>query len=156
MENARREEEQQAGNKEVREAVRVGMEYIKQIRQINDELPQPVISEKLSHLEEVIGLIYLSVQKTPEKIGSIKRFTEYYLPNTMSLVTRYRDLDRIDTDTARESKAQIENALDTINDAIDKLLDSLYEDDRMKIQTDIAVLKTLLSQEGLVDDGLHM
>ena len=69
MENARREEEQQAGNKEVREAVRVGMEYIKQIRQINDELPQPVISEKLSHLEEVIGLIYLSVQKTPEKIG---------------------------------------------------------------------------------------
>ena len=106
--------------------------------------------------EEVIGLIYLSVQKTPEKIGSIKRFTEYYLPNTMSLVTRYRDLDRIDTDKARESKAQIENALDTINDAFDKLLDSLYEDDRMKIQTDIAVLKTLLSQEGLVDDGLHM
>ena len=156
MENARREEEQQAGNKEVKEAVRVGMEYIKQIRQINDELPQPVISEKLSHLEEVIGLIYLSVQKTPEKIGSIKRFTEYYLPNTMSLVTRYRDLDRIDTDKARESKAQIENALDTINDAFDKLLDSLYEDDRMKIQTDIAVLKTLLSQEGLVDDGLHM
>ena len=47
-------------------------------------------------------------------------------------------------------------ALDTINDAFDKLLDSLYEDDRMKIQTDIAVLKTLLSQEGLVDDGLHM
>ena len=37
-----------------------------------------------------------------------------------------------------------------------QLLDSLYEDDRMKIQTDIAVLKTLLSQEGLVDDGLHM
>ena len=97
-----------AGNKEVREAVRVGMEYIKQIRQINDELPQPVISEKLSHLEEVIGLIYLSVQKTPEKIGSIKRFTEYYLPNTMSLVTRYRDLDRIDTDKARESKVQID------------------------------------------------
>ena len=52
----------------------------------------------------------------------------------MSLVTRYRDLDRIDTDKARESKAQIENALDTINDAFDKLLDSLYEDDRMKFR----------------------
>ena len=74
----------------------------------------------------------------------------------MSLVTRYRDLDRIVTDKARESTAQIENALDTINDAFDKLLGSLYEDARMKIQTDIAVLKTLLSQEGLVDDGLHM
>lgn len=141
--------------KDVQEAVQVGMEYIRQIRQINDELPQPVISEKLSHLEEVIGLIYLRVQKTPEKISSLKRFTDYYLPTTMRLVTAYRDLDHVDTENARQSKAQIERTLDTINDAFDKLLDSLYEEDRMNIQADIAVLKTLLAQEGLVDDGLH-
>lgn len=140
----------------VQEAVQVGMEYIRQIRQINDELPQPVISEKLSHLEEVIGLIYLRVQKTPEKISSLKRFTDYYLPTTLRLVTAYRDLDRVDTDNAKESKQQIERTLDTINDAFDKLLDSLYEEDRMNIQADISVLKTLLAQEGLLDDGLHL
>ena len=115
----------------------------------------PVDHEK--QLCFIIDFILFSVVQIREgDYGKSQRFTEYYLPNTMSLVTRYRDLDRIDTDKARESKAQIENALDTINDAFDKLLDSLYEDDRMKIQTDIAVLKTLLSQEGLVDDGLHM
>lgn len=142
-------------NKEVEQAVQVGMEYIRQIRQINDELPEPVISEKLSHLEQVIGLIYLRVQKTPEKLGSLKRFTDYYLPTTMRLVTAYRDLDGVETENAKQSREQIERTLDTINDAFDKLLDSLYEDDRMKIQTDISVLKTLLAQEGLVDDGLH-
>lgn len=142
-------------NKEVQEAVRVGMEYIRQIRQINDELPEPVISKKLSHLEEVIGLIYLRVQKTPEKLSSLKRFTDYYLPTTMRLVMAYRDLDGIDTENAKQSREQIERTLDTINQAFDKLLDSLYEDDRMKIQMDISVLKTLLAQEGLVDDGLH-
>ena len=141
--------------KDVQEAVQVGMEYIRQIRQINDELPQPVISAKLSHLEEVIGLIYLRVQKTPEKISSLKRFTDYYLPTTMRLVTAYRDLDRVDTENAKQSKEQIERTLDTINEAFDKLLDNLYEEDRMNIQADIAVLKTLLAQEGLVDDGLH-
>lgn len=142
--------------KEIQEAVRVGMEYIRQIRQINEELPEPVISEKLSHLEEVIGLIYLRVQKTPEKLSSLKRFTDYYLPTTMRLVTAYRDLDGVDTENAKQSREQIERTLDTINQAFDKLLDSLYEDDRMKIQTDISVLKTLLAQEGLVDDGLHV
>ena len=144
-----------SANKEVQQAVQVGMEYIRQIRQINDELPDPVISEKLSHLEEVIGLIYLRVQKTPEKLSSLKRFTDYYLPTTMRLVTAYRDLDGVETENAKQSREQIERTLDTINEAFDKLLDSLYEDDRMKIQTDISVLKTLLAQEGLVDDGLH-
>ena len=142
-------------SKDVQEAIQVGMEYIRQIRQINDELPQPVISEKLSHLEEVIGLIYLRVEKTPEKLSSLKHFTDYYLPTTMRLVTAYRDLDHVDTENARQSKEQIEHTLDTINDAFDKLLDNLYEEDRMNVQADIAVLKTLLAQEGLVDDGLH-
>ena len=142
-------------SKDVQRALEVGMEYIRQIRQINDELPQPVISEKLSHLEEVIGLIYLRVEKTPEKLSSLKHFTDYYLPTTMRLVTAYRDLDHVDTENARQSKEQIERTLDTINDAFDKLLDNLYEEDRMNIQADIAVLKTLLAQEGLVDDGLH-
>ena len=142
-------------SKDVQRALEVGMEYIRQIRQINDELPQPVITEKLSHLEEVIGLIYLRVEKTPEKLSSLKHFTDYYLPTTMRLVTAYRDLDHVDTENARQSKEQIERTLDTINDAFDKLLDSLYEEDRMNIQADIAVLKTLLAQEGLVDDGLH-
>ncbi len=73
----------------------------------------------------------------------------------MRLVTAYRDLEHVDTENARQSKEQIERTLDTINDAFDKLLDSLYEEDRMNIQADIAVLKTLLAQEGLVDDGLH-
>lgn len=142
-------------NKDVQRALQVGMEYIRQIRQINDELPQPVISEKLSHLEEVIGLIYLRVEKTPEKLSSLKHFTDYYLPTTMRLVTAYRDLEHVDTENARQSKEQIERTLDTINDAFDKLLDNLYEEDRMNIQADIAVLNTLLAQEGLVDDGLH-
>ncbi len=142
-------------SKDVQRALEVGMEYIRQIHQINDELPQPVISEKLSRLEEVIGLIYLRVENAPEKLSSLKHFTDYYLPKTMRLVTAYRDLDHVDTEKARQSKEQIERALDTINDAFDKLLDSLYEEDRMNIQADIAVLKTLLAQEGLVDDGLH-
>lgn len=143
--------------KRLKEALDAGMEYIQQIRRINDELPEEMITRKLSHLEQVIGLIYLRVQKTPEKLGSLKRFTDYYLPTTLRLVETYRELDEslMQTDNIRESKKQIEDTLDTINAAFDKLLDSLYEEDRMNIQTDITVLQTLLAQEGLTEDELH-
>lgn len=143
--------------KQLRAAMETGMEYIRQIRKNNDELTEPVITEKLTHLEEVIGLIFMRVEKTPEKLSSLKRFTDYYLPTTLRLVEAYRDFDRsqMQTDNIIESKKQIEETLDTINAAFDKLLDSLYEEDRMNIQTDITVLRTLLAQEGLTDDGLH-
>lgn len=153
-------EASQKGSKQdarVQEAIELGMQYIRQIQRINKELPEPVITAKLTHLEQVIGLIYLRVQKTPEKLNSLKRFTDYYLPTTLRLVENYRELAGAQLQTANilESKRQIEATLDTINAAFDKLLDSLYEEARMNIQTDIYTLKTLLAQEGLTDDGLH-
>ena len=39
--------------------------------------------------------------------------------------------------------------MDTINDAFEKLLDSLFEDLAWDISSDISVMKTMLEQDGL-------
>ena len=49
----------------------------------------------------------------------------------------------------RSSKIEIENTLDTLNRAFEKLLDSLFEDVAWDVSTDISVLHTMLAQEGL-------
>ena len=54
----------------------------------------------------------------------------------------------------RTSKKEIENTLDTLNLAFEKLLDSIFEDTAMDVSSDISVLNTLLAQEGLTDDDL--
>ena len=53
-----------------------------------------------------------------------------------------------------KTKKEIEESLDTINVAFEKLLDSLFQDTAWDVSSDISVLKTMLAQEGLNDDGL--
>ena len=47
----------------------------------------------------------------------------------------------------------IEQTLDTLNAAFEKLLDSLFRDTAWDVSSDISVLNTMLAQEGLKDDG---
>ncbi len=146
-----------AQNQKQKEIMETGRRYMETIRQVNDELPDPVISEKLDKLEKVVGLIYVRLQKSPDQLASMKRFTDYYLPTTIKLVNAYREFDKseIKTERMEASKHEIEQTLDTILFAFEQMLDSLYEEDTIDISADIQVLQTLLAQEGYVADGLH-
>ena len=44
--------------------------------------------------------------------------------------------------------------LDTLNQAFEKLLDSVFQDTAWDVSSDISVLHTLLAQEGLKEDGM--
>ena len=52
------------------------------------------------------------------------------------------------------SKKEIEDTIDTLNVAFEKLLDSLFQDTAWDVSSDISVLHTMLAQEGLTEDGL--
>ena len=47
------------------------------------------------------------------------------------------------------TKRDIEEAVDTINDAFENLLDSLFEETAWDISSDISVMKTMMEQDGL-------
>ncbi len=149
--------EEEIKDSRLKEVLAEGLRCIEIIRKVNDDLPEPVISAKLDKLEKVIGLIYVRLQKSPEKLDSMKRFTDYYLPTTIKLVKAYREFDQSRMESGRIAAAQkeIEQTLDTINMAFERMLDTLYEDDTMDISSDIQVLQMLLAQEGLTDDGMR-
>lgn len=137
--------------KEIKKIIDEGESYIKTIKEINDALPQEDISKKLDMLETVTGKIFTHIETHPEQIPEIRKFMEYYLPITLKLVTAYRDFEAqpIQGKNITSAKVEIENTLDTINEAFLKLLDSLFEDAAMDVSTDITVLQTMLAQEGL-------
>ena len=87
----------------------------------------------------------------PNQVGDIQRFMSYYLPTTKKLLDTYEELDKepVQGENIVKAKKEILDTMDTINYAFENLLDSLYENTRMDISTDIAVLETMLCQEGL-------
>ena len=150
----KKQKEEQANkvvNEELEKAISEGRTYIQQLRKANDDIPGEEISRKLDRLETVISKIFVCVERHPEKLSEIRKFMQYYLPITIKLVNAYKEFDSqpIQGENIKNSKAEIENTLDTIDLAFEKLLDSLYEDEAMEVSSDISVLNALFAQEGL-------
>lgn len=142
---------------EVERVLEQGERYVEKIRQCNDAIPGEVISEKLVHMEILVNKIFARVEQNPECVGDIRKLMEYYLPTTVKLLETYAEMDAqpIGGANIRTAKKEIEDTLDTINLAYEKLLDSLFEDAAWDVSSDISVLHTMLAQEGLTEDGLN-
>lgn len=136
---------------ECRKILEEGNECIRYIRKCNDDIPGEEMSQKLSRLELIITRIFEEVGKNPELAGELRKFMNYYLPTTQKLVDAYRELDQetIISENMAKTKKEIEDTLDTINEAFENLLDSFFEERAMDISSDISVLQTMLAQEGL-------
>ena len=162
---ARQQQEQQAEQErreheqlppQVRTVMEQGNVYIRKIRACNDAIPGEEISEKIFRIEMVVTRIFERVKQQPGAVDDIHRLMDYYLPTTVKLLEAYQDLDGqpADGENIRSSKREIEETLDTLNVAFEKLLDDMFQNTAWDVSSDISVLNTILSQEGLVKDGM--
>lgn len=143
-------------NEEVKKVIEEGKEYIKRIRECNDAIPGEDISQKISHMEMLVQKIFDRVKEDPDSLDDIRKLMEYYLPTTVKLLESYKQLDcqPVQGENIKSSKEEIEKTLDTLNTAFERLLDSLFEDVAWDVSSDISVLNTMLSQEGLTGDSI--
>ncbi|QES72030.1 5-bromo-4-chloroindolyl phosphate hydrolysis protein [Clostridium diolis] len=139
---------------ELRNTIEMGMDYIKQIGDISSSIDKEEISKKLNRLQNIINQILKYVEQNPKKLQEVDRFAKHYLPMTLKLLNAYKELNEqpVQGDNIRNAKNEIEKTLDTINNAFEKLLDDLFEEIALDISTDISVLETLFTQEGLKKD----
>ena len=136
-----------------------GKEYITFVRQINDVIPDTEeMSNKLYKLESIMNKIFDQVKKNPETADDLHKLMNYYLPTTKKLLAAYVELDKQagNGENVQQTKNEIDAVMDTINDAFEKLLDSLFQDMAWDISSDISVMKTMMAQDGLTDDGMQV
>lgn len=146
--------EQDPVRKQLRMTVEEGNECIRRIREINDAIDGEEISGKLYRLEKICAQIFEHIEEKPEKLPDIRKFMSYYLPTTLKLVERYHEFSGqpVQGENIVTAKREIEDMLDDINGAFEKMFDKLFEEDALDVSTDISVLSTMLAQEGLLED----
>lgn len=155
---AREKARQEAASRspQVQEVLDKGDAYIAQIRRCNDRIPGQEISAKITRMELIVEKIFDRAEEDPEVIPDLKKMMDYYLPMTVKLLTAYAEMDAqpVQGETIQASKREIEDTLDTLNLAFEKLLDSVFKETAMDVSSDISVLNTLLAREGLAEDEL--
>jgi 5-bromo-4-chloroindolyl phosphate hydrolysis protein len=150
-------QKRQTDDKGLSGIVREGNEYLNTIRKINEAIPGDEMSSKLYQLENIMSRIFSQVEKQPECADDLRKFMNYYLPTTIKLLNAYVDLDKQPEvgNNISQTKREIEDAIDVINSAFENLLDSLFQDMAWDISSDISVMKTMMAQDGLTQDGLR-
>ena len=136
---------------EVRDTLEKGEEFISKIKACNDAIPGEEVSEKIFRMEVLTRRIFERVKEEPDTVDDIRRLMDYYLPTAIKLLEAYEELDRqpVQGENIVTSKKEIEETLDTLNVAFERLLDNLFRDTAWDVSSDVSVLKTMLAQEGL-------
>ncbi len=122
---------------------------LRAIRSANDRIADPVLSEKIDHLETVAGKIFREVEEHPEKQQQAATFLNYYLPTTLKLLDSYAKFEEAGIEGENLSRAQerIEETMDALIKSFDKQLDDLYRNEAMDIDSDIRVMENMLRRD---------
>ena len=124
---------------------------LRQLREVNDAIPDPVMSQKISRLEEVSGRIFALAQKDPEKKAQLQKFMNYYLPTALKLLNTYASLSgqAVEGTNITDAKHSIERSMDLLVTAFENQLDKLFQADALDVNADIAALEGMLNLDGL-------
>lgn len=142
-----REVEELTGNETYDQAVKEANNLIKQLEKANDLIEDEIISNYLSKIVEKTEKIFDLLKQTPEKVGTFRKFLSYYLPTTLQLLNTYLEYDK-----DVEMLTKVQNALKLVDQALTQKQNELLSNQMMDVQADIEVLKTMLNQDGLLDE----
>ena len=114
-------------------------------------IKNPSVKEKISELMRISDKIVEDAIHDPSDVPQIRKFLSYYLPTTIKLLNAYDRMGNqgISGDNISGTMSRIEDMLDTAIDAYKKQLDSLFANQALDIETDIAVMNSMLVREGL-------
>ena len=163
-ENARKDREREeaeldaktGSSPEARKVISDGEAFVTKIKQANDLIPGEEMTAKLDQMERIVSKIFAQVRKDPSSAGDLRKFMNYYLPTTEKLLNAYIELDKQPEvgSNITNTKREIEQSVDVINDAFENLLDSLFQDVAWDISSDISVMKTMMEQDGLTKKNI--
>lgn len=140
---------------EVQAVVDEGKRAHSELEHLYATIPNLSVKSQIRELIDVSDKIIQDAVEDPGDVPQIKKFLDYYLPTTIKLLNAYDRMGAqgIEGSNISGSMHSIEEMLDTAVAAYKKLLDSLFANQALDVETDIQVMNTLLKREGFANNG---
>ena len=130
---------------------REGIDFLNYLKICTGKLGGDADTE-LTRMQKTCASILGFVHNHPEQLPRMRRFRDYYLPTTRKLLDTAQGLGETNTANAAEIRRDITGILHTLNQAYEKLYDTLLQDVSMDVSTEIDTLEAMLRQDGLTHD----
>ena len=138
---------------EVDPIIEEGNKALSEMGRLYMSIKDPEIRVKINEIMRITDKIVQDAIADPSDIPKIRKFMNYYLPTTIKLLNAYDRMDSqgIQGENIDKSMKSITEMLDAAIVAYKKQLDSLFANQALDIETDIAVMNAMLDREGLSD-----
>ena len=139
---------------EVDPIVEEGNKALAEMGRLYMSIKDDEVRGKINEIMRVTDKIVQDAISDPSDIPQIKKFMNYYLPTTIKLLNAYDRMSSqgIEGENLDKSMKSINEMLDDAIAAYKKMLDSLFADQALDIETEIDVMNTMLSREGLTGE----
>lgn len=128
--------------------------YIDEINDLNNDIPDEKISNGLYETTSLLKQIQTLEVKFPKSKDKLNKLYEYYLPILTKILKQYESLQYAKTDPSyEETKNKLTKTIDLINDAMEKIISSMTDQDFINLSADISTLEAVLKKDGLTDDS---
>lgn len=136
---------------EVDPIVEEGNRALSEMGRLYMSIKDPEIKGKINELMRITDKITQDAIADPSDVPQIKKFMNYYLPTTIKLLNAYDRMSAqgIEGENLDKTMKSIDAMLDDAIAAYKKMLDSLFANQALDIETDIQVMNTMLAREGL-------
>jgi len=125
---------------------------LSQLHQLNEDIPDAHLSAAMDRMETAGKGIIKEVEHAPDKATQISRFSYYYLPEVVNIMTSYLHMEQ--SGAKGENSTQIINDIhknaDTMATVFENQLDALYQSNAMDISTDLEVLNSIAQSQNLL------
>ena len=134
---------------EVQAIIDEGKRAQSELGRLYASIPDVEVKHKIRDIMEVSDKIIEDAIDDPSDVPQIKKFLDYYLPTTIKLLNAYDRMGAqgIEGEHISGTMKSISEMLDTAIEAYHKLLDSLFANQALDVETDIEVMNTLLKRE---------
>jgi uncharacterized protein YneF (UPF0154 family) len=138
---------------EVDPIVEEGNKALSEMGRLYLSIKDPGVRAKINEIMRITDKIVQDAIADPTDIPKIKKFMNYYLPTTIKLLHAYDRMSSLEVEGENidRSMKNINEMLDAAIAAYKKQLDSLFANQALDIETDIAVMNSMLDREGLSD-----
>lgn len=145
-----KELEEKESNALVEEYLSRAKRDVTALTEMTPKLREPM-KAKISEFLQIVGKIFELLKENPNTAKDLDKVINFYLPTTVKLMDNYIDLSEKPTDSVKSSLKSMEQTMDLVNDGFMKMLDNIYQEKIMDLSSDMSVLKSMLRQEGLLD-----
>lgn len=124
---------------------------MRQLREAHDQISDPIMSAKVTRLEEITTKLFAKAQGDEAKQAQLRRFIDYYLPTTIKILNAYVQLPTQDLqgENITSMRQSIERCMDPLIGAYENQLDKLFQADVLDVASELAALESMLNLDGL-------